>query len=113
MTDTTTKIEVDNISEVLNAVSESPPATPETVLDIMRQVGEMDQDDRTVVVEMMRVIVSSVKSGEGTAILMSDEKGDGRAIVVAIGNALLVGPLLATAGAVGQKVLAQPTGPVQ
>ena len=108
-----TKIEIPDDVLHEKVTDHFPDATPDTAVDLMKRVSAMDNADRTVVMAMLENIVQCVEIGDGTGILISDPTGKGSAMVIAIGNALLVAPLLSTAGAVGAKLFEQSAGPIQ
>lgn len=89
------------------------PVDMEAMLASMNlRVACMDADDKRAFLEIMDVLLSVQASDEGAAVIMADRAGDGQATMAALGNQLLIAPLLFTAAEVGRRVFTTPEGEI-
>lgn len=66
--------------------------------------AELDVDDLKTFVAMGMLTIATMQAQTGTAVLMCDPEGNGNAQLIAVGNALLVQPLLAAAAEAAQTI---------
>jgi hypothetical protein len=73
----------------------------------------LSEEDKTLIDDMLEVAIAALSTGQGAAIMLVDVNGLGVAQMLAVGNQLLIEPLLRSADAVCAKVFSNHTGVLQ
>lgn len=77
------------------------------------RIAALDEEDQEALRETIETLIQTLESGTGAAVLLADVKGDGRASMAALGNALLTAPLLLCAGTVHDNLFERHEGFLQ
>lgn len=73
----------------------------------------LSEEDKDMIDDMLEIAIETLATGQGAAIMLVDVNGLGVAQMLAVGNQLLIEPLLRSAESVCAKVFSNHTGVLQ